>query len=190
MPGGYACQDTGDVLQAQELAWVAEKGAAVVAAAHAAGPALLRACHGRLCTLPAKDKNSPDHDAAACHHAMTSQIGVLVQDAGYYSQANLTAPGPDRLIADGKTSDLACRQAAAGPPPDGATAAEASTHRLATPEGCAACKRRAPDVEGRPASLKDRGGLRRFSLRGLRNATSEFLFAGLARNLRLLADIS
>ena len=122
MPGGYACQDTGDVLQAQELARVAEKGAAVVADAHAADPALLRACHGRLCTLPAKDKNSPDHDAAACHHAMTSQIGVLVQDAGYYSQANLTAPGPDRLIADGKTSDLACRQAvgrgpAAPPPP-------------------------------------------------------------------------
>ena len=32
MLGGYACQDTGDVLQAQGLAAVAEKGAAVVAA--------------------------------------------------------------------------------------------------------------------------------------------------------------
>jgi transposase len=193
MLGGYACQDTGDVLQAQELARVAEKGAAVVAAghaAHAADPALLRACHGRLCTLPATDKNSPAHDAAACHHAMTSRIGVLVQDAGYHSEANLTAPGPDRLIADGKTSDLACRQAAAGPPPDGAAAAEANAHRLATPEGRAAYKRRAPDVEGLHASLKDRGGLRRFSLRGLNNATSEFLFAGLAHNLRLLAAIS
>jgi hypothetical protein len=190
MLGGYACQDTGDVLQARELARVAEKGAAVVTAGHAADPALLRACHGRLCTLPAKDKNSPDHDAAACHHAMTSQIGVLVQDAGYHSEANLTAPGPDRLIADGKTSDLACRQAAAGPPPDGATTAEASTHKLATPEGRAACKRRAPDVEGLHASLKDQGGLRRFSLRGLHNATSESQFAGLAHNLRLLAATS
>ena len=97
MLGGYACQDTGDVLQAQQLGRVAAKGAAVVAAAHAAhaaDPALLRACHGRLCTLPATDKNSPDHDAAACHHAMTSQIGVLVADAGYHSEANLTAPGP------------------------------------------------------------------------------------------------
>ena len=36
MPGGYACQDTGDVLQAQELARVAARGAAVVAAGHAA----------------------------------------------------------------------------------------------------------------------------------------------------------
>jgi transposase len=193
MLGGYACQDTGDVLQAPALAAVAEKGAAVVAAAHAAhaaDPALLRACHGRMCTLPARDSNSPDHDAAACHHAMTSRIGVLVEDAGYHSQASLTAPGPDRLIADGKTRDLARRQPAEGPPPENATAAEANAHRLATPEGRAAYKRRAPDVEGLHASLKDNGGLRRFSLRGLHNATSEFLFAGLAHNLRLLAAIS
>ena len=193
MLGGYACQDTGDVLQAQQLGRVAAKGAAVVAAAHAAhaaDPALLRACHGRLCTLPATDKNSPDHDAAACHHAMTSQIGVLVADAGYHSEANLTAPGPGRLIADGKTSCLARREPAQGPPPAGATPAEANAHRLATPEGRAAYKRRAPDVEGLHASLKDQGGLRRFSLRGLHNATSEFLFAGLAHNLRLLTAIS
>jgi len=42
MLGGYACQDTGDARQARRLAAVAEKGAAVVAAAHAAhaaGPA-------------------------------------------------------------------------------------------------------------------------------------------------------
>jgi transposase len=193
MLGGYACQDTGDVLQAQELARVAEKGAAVVAAAHAAhaaDPAALRACHGRLCTLPARDKNSPDHDAAACHHAMTSRIGVLVEDAGYHSEANLTAPGPDRLIADAKTRDLARREPAQGPPPADAAPLQANAHRLATPEGRAAYKRRAPDVEGLHASLKDDGGLRRFSLRGLHNATSEFLFAGLAHNLRLLAAIS
>jgi hypothetical protein len=138
MPGGYACQDTGDVQQAQRLAAVAGKGAAVVAAAHAAhaaGPALLTECHGRLCTLPARDKNSPGHDAAACHAAMTSGIGVLVEDAGYHSQASPEAPGPDRLIADGKTCDLARRQPAEGPPPAGATATEANAHRLATPQG-------------------------------------------------------
>ena len=67
---------------------------------------------------------------------------------------------------------------------------EANAHRLRTPQGRALCKRRAPDVEGLHASLKDRGGLRRFHLRGLGNATSELLFAGLAHNLRLLAAVS
>jgi hypothetical protein len=121
---------------------------------------------------------------------MTSRISVLVEDAGYHSEANLSAPGPGRLIADGKTRDTACREPAAGPPPEGATPAEANAYRLRTPEGRAAYKRRAPDVEGLHASLKDNGGLRRFSLRGLHNATSEFLFAGIAHNLRLLAAIS
>jgi len=193
MLGGYACQDTGDARQARRLAAVAEKGAAVVAAGHAAhagGPALLAACHDRLCTLPETDRNGPGHDAAACHHAMTSRIVVLVADAGYHSEANLAAPGPGRLFADGKTRDLAAREPAEGPPPAGATPVQANAHRLATPEGRALYKRRAPDVEGLHASLKDDGGLRRFSLRGLHNATSEFLFAGLAHNLRLLAAVS
>ena len=192
MLGGYACQDPGDALQAQRLAQIAARGAAVVAAAHAAhaaAPVLLAECHSRLCTLPDKQKHDPGHDAAACHAAMTSRIGVLVEDAGYHSEANLTAPGPDRLIADAKTRDLAGREPAQGPPPDDATAIQANAHRLATPEGRAAYKRRAPDVEGLHASLKDDGKLRRFSLRGLHNATSEFLFAGLAHNLRLLAAI-
>ena len=193
MLGGYACQDTGDALQAQALAAVAEKGAAVVAAAHAAhaaDPAMLATCHGRLCTLPERGKHDPGHDIAACHAAMTGGIGVLVEDAGYHSEANLAAPGPARLIADGKTSGLARREPAAGPPPADATPLEANAHRLRTPDGRAACKRRAPDVEGLHASLKDQRGLRRFSLRGLHNATSEFLFAGLAGNLQLLAAIS
>jgi transposase len=193
MLGGYACQDTSDVQQAQELARVAGKGAAVVAAAHAAhaaDPALLAECHDRMCTLPGKEKNDPGHDIAACHHAMTSRIGTLVEDAGYHSEANLTAPGPDRLIADAKTRDLARREPASGPPPADATPVQANAHRLATPEGRARYKRRAPDVEGLHASLKDDGGLRRFSLRGIGNATSEFLFAGLAHNLRLLTAIS
>lgn len=193
MLGGYACQDTGDAQQAQELAKVAQKGAAVVAAAHAAhaaDPVMLRQCHDRMCTLPEKEENAPGHDAAACHHAMTSGIGVLVEDAGYHSQANLEAPGPDRLIADGKARDLTRRQPAEGPPPEDATAVEANAWRLRTPEGRALYKRRAPDVEGLHSSIEDRTGLRRFSLRGLHNATSEFLFAGLAHNLRLLTAVS
>lgn len=193
MLGGYACQDTGDALQARRLAAVAEKGAAIVAAGHAghaADPAMLARCHQRLCTLPDREKNGPGHDTAACHHAMTAGIGVLVEDAGYHSEANLAAPGPARLIADARTRELAAREPAEGPPPEDAAVTEANAHRLRTPQGRAAYKRRAPDVEGLHASLKDNGGLRRFSIRGLHSATSEFLLAGLAHNLRLLAAIS
>src|SRR5580693_4043930 len=160
MLGGYACQDTGDAQQAQQLDQIAAKGAAVVAAGHA---------------------------------AMTGGIGVIVKDAGYYSEENITAPGPDRLTAIGKrrAMDTAAREdPAEGPPPEDATPAQANAWRLRTPEGRAAYKRRAPDVEGLHASLKDRTGLRRFSLRGLGNATSEFLFAGLAHNLLLLARLT
>jgi len=59
MLGGYACQDPGDQLQARRLAAVAEKGAAIVAAAraaHAGDPALPAKCHQRLCALPGREK--------------------------------------------------------------------------------------------------------------------------------------
>jgi transposase len=60
-------------------------------------------------------------------------VAVRTEDAGYQSEASLSAPGPDRLIADGKTRDLARREPADGPPPDDATAVEANAHRLRTP---------------------------------------------------------
>ncbi|HJZ00534.1 MAG TPA: transposase, partial [Streptosporangiaceae bacterium] len=62
--------------------------------------------------------------------------------------------------------------------------------RLHTPEGRAPCKRRAPDVEGLHASLEDRIGLRRFSLRGLTAVTGEFLLAGLCHNLLMLSRLT
>ena len=49
---------------------------------------------------------------------------MLLADAGYLSADNLCAPGPDRLIAVGKSRDLAAvarEQPAAGPPPPQAT---------------------------------------------------------------------
>ena len=194
MLGGYACQDTGDVQQATRLEAVALKGAAVVAAAHAAhasDPRQLAACHDRLCTSPARGE--PGHDTAACHAAMTGGIGTIVYDAGYHSEENISAPGADRLIAAGKrhTMDRDARERPAeGPPPEDATPAQANDWRLRTPQGRALYKRRAPDVEGLHASLEDRIGLRRFSLRGLAAVTGEFLLAGLCHNLRLLYQIS
>ena len=106
MLGGYACQDTGDARQARQLDQVAARGAAVVAAGHAAhagDPVLLRRCHDRLCR--SKDRTDPGHDIAACHAAITGDIGTIVKDAGYYSEENISAPGPDRLIGNRHEAD-------------------------------------------------------------------------------------
>ena len=39
-------------------------------------------------------------------HRLRARIGIQLADAGYCSEANLSLPGPDRLIATGKHRDL------------------------------------------------------------------------------------
>ncbi|MPY86069.1 MAG: IS256 family transposase, partial [Actinophytocola sp.] len=110
--------------------------------------------------------------------------GKVLADAGYNSDANLTAAGPDRLIALGKGRDQA-RSAAEepthGPPPADATPREANRHRLCTPEGRALYKRRGATIEPGIGNLKKI--IDRFSRRGLDNATRELHIAATAFNL-------
>lgn len=191
MLGGFASANAADTVHAARLEAVAVKGAQVVAAAHADPGHDVAACHARMCT--AEDPGDPGHDIAACHAQMTGAAGVIVFDAGYCSQDNITAPGTvDRLIATGNRASMgkaAADNPAAGPPPEDATAIEQMDHKLRTPEGRAAYKRRAPDIEGVHASIEDLIGLRRFSMRGLALATGEFLLAGLCHNLLLLSRL-
>jgi transposase len=121
-------------------------------------------------------------------HAATGNtdhvIGTVLADAGYNSDANLTADGPDRLIALGKGRDqarTAAEDPADGPPPLGATPREANAHRLRTPEGRDLYKRRGATVEPGIGNLKKI--LDRFSRRGLGNAISELHLAATAFNL-------
>jgi transposase len=192
MLGGFASACAADTVHAARLEAVAVKGAQVVAAAHADPGHDVTSCHARMCT--AKDPAHPGHDAFACHARMTGAPGVIVFDAGYCSEANLTAGGSiDRLIATGNRASMgkaAADNPAAGPPPGDATATGQMDHKLRTPEGRAAYKRRAPDIEGVHASIEDVIGLRRFSMRGLTLATGEFLLAGLCHNLLLLSRLT
>src|SRR6266536_446608 len=191
MLGGFASGNAAGTVHAARLEAVAVKGAQVVARAHADPGHDVAACHARMCT--AEDPGDPGHDIAACHAQMTGAAGVIVFDAGYCSQDNITAPGTvDRLIATGNRLTMgkaAADNPAAGPPPEDATAIEQMDHKLRTPEGRAAYKRRAPDIEGVHASIEDLIGLRRFSMRGLTLATGEFLLAGLCHNLLLLSRL-
>jgi transposase len=109
-------------------------------------------------------------------------VGVVLADAGYFSHANLTAPGPDRLIADVKGRHLHTQQASTEPPPT-ASPAEVNAHRLRTPDGKILYKRRGATVEPVFGTIKEQRRMRRFSRRGLAAVQAEWRFAAIAHNL-------
>lgn len=117
---------------------------------------------------------------------ITEPIGLVLADAGYWSQDNATCEGPDRLIAT--TKDWKQRAAARelgttqGEPPAGATPLEAMEHRLRTEAGAAAYAKRSHTVEPVFAS-KSNHDYRRFRRRGLEAATSEWALMATAHNL-------
>jgi transposase len=129
--------------------------------------------------------------AASVLHDVTGKeehvIGTVLADAGYCSDANLAAPGPDRLIALSKSRDqskAAERTPATGPPPPQATPRQAMDHRLRTDEGHRLYKRRGATVEPGIGNLKK--VIDRFSRRGLPGVTSELHLAASAFNLMKL----
>jgi transposase len=125
--------------------------------------------------------------ATRCHDATTRpehRIGTVLADAGYASDANLAAPGPDRIIALSKGRDqagAASQDQEVSSPPVGATPRQVMAHRLRTAEGNALYKRRGATVEPVIGNLKKI--LARFSLRGLQQAASELHLAATAYNL-------
>lgn len=113
-------------------------------------------------------------------------IEVVLADAGYCTKENLTAPGPDRLIATGKARDLhaaASQDPAAGPPPKDLDPIAAMVHRLRTPEGMAAYAQRSHIAETPFGHAKHNLGFRRFTGRGLARARSEWTFHAAVHNI-------
>lgn len=159
-----AVQDANDSAQLEPM-----MHAAAAAAAHLAA-------HRDEATRPRDGQGRP----------LPGTIGTVAADAGYDTEHNLTAPGPDRLIADTTRGQLARDtqdQPATGEPPPGATPRQAMNHRLRTEEGQAIYRRRSVTVEPVNGHLKDRIGLRRFSRRGLSAAKAELKFAAACANL-------
>lgn len=118
--------------------------------------------------------------------ALGKDLELVLADAGYFTAANLTAPGPDRLIAPGKNRDIVTTDPDAPAPPGDADPLAVMRHRLKNPANAAAYKRRSATVEPVIAHLKDRVGLRRFARRGLQAATAELHLAAAALNLNRL----
>jgi transposase len=124
---------------------------------------------------PGPDGGSQDRDG----------IGLALADAGYCSEANLTCPGPDRLIATGKHRDLekAARDPGSDNPGWGGPAIQAMRERLKTDEGIAAYRQRGHIAETPHGNIKHNMGFRQLSVRGKRKAAAEWTFAAAVHNL-------
>jgi transposase len=121
---------------------------------------------------------------------VTEAIGVVLADAGYWSDSNATAAGPDRLIATVKNwkQRQAARQmgTTSGPPPHDATPIQAMEHRLRTPEGADTYKQRSHTVEPVFGDTKQNRAWRNFRRRGLSAAASEWALINTSHNLAKL----
>ena len=116
-----------------------------------------------------------------------SDVDLVLADAGYWSEANATSPGPDRLIATMK--DHKQRRAArelgqtTGPPPPHAAPVEDMEHLLRTPQGASAYAQRSRLIEPIFGDRKHNRGIRSFRRRGLNAVRSEWAFIHLAGNM-------
>jgi transposase len=132
---------------------------------------------------PMNDKLTQSLTAAG----IAAEVELELADAGYCSEANLSCPGPDRLIAT--TKDHKQRRAARelgytdGPPPPDATPVEEMEHLLRTPQGAAAYKQRSQLIEPVFGDRKHNRQIRSFRRRGLNAVRSEWAFIHLAGNM-------
>ena len=113
------------------------------------------------------------------------RIGLILADAGYCSEHNLTLEGPDRLIATGKHRDLE-KQARHGTDPDasaGSGAVAAMTARLATEEGITAYRQRSHIAETPHGHIKHNMRFRQLTMRGMPKAAAEWAFTAAVANL-------
>jgi len=111
-------------------------------------------------------------------------IGQALADAGYCSEANLTCPGPDRLIATGKHRDLEKAARGGDTGPDwGGEAVQAMRDRLKTGDGITAYRQRGHIAETPHGQIKHNMGLRQLSVRGKPKAAAEWKFICAVHNL-------
>lgn len=180
-------QDTGDAEQWVPMMGQAQKAEKLVTTVHSEQAQAA----GEPCTCPPERDDNEDPPPVSGRSAATDKpacpvhpngIGTAVGDAGYLSRRNLTAPGPDRLIATGKRRDV--EKAARTPAPDPTTTqpdsedepdpVEAMADRLRTPEAIAVYRQRGHIAETPHGHIKHNMGIRAFTRRGLSRVQAEW----------------
>jgi len=137
-----------------------------------------------------KQQLEPMLDQIAALPDALGQVGALLADNGYFSEANVeacAAAGIDPLIAMGREPhhpSLAERFADAPPPPDAPTPLETMAHRLKTPEGKKLYRLRKHTPEPVFGIIKSALGFRQFLLRGLDRVRGEWTLVTMAWNAK------
>ena len=145
---------------------------------------MLRAAEHAAARIAAHRPSASDSDSDRDRDG--GQIGLLLADAGYLSEHNLTIEGPDRLIATGKNRGL--QHTAQNPRRSGGTArgtaVRAMAARLATDAAAIDAYRHRGHIGERPhGHIKHNMGFRQLSLRGMPRATTEWRLACTVQNL-------
>ena len=197
-------QTPGDVTWLTPMTDAAQQAATLLGTAHADQAVI----DDLPCTCPPPGTTAPT--APNCRHHRPP-IGLLLADAGYLSIANLTAPGPDRLIAVGKHRTLlaAARNTPAAdtpaadtpaadtpaadtpppspPPPDTPDQPpdpiQQMATRLRTPTGITQYNQRGHLAETPHGHIKHNLGFHQLSMRGLTKASAEWTFVCATANL-------
>ncbi|NNF54953.1 MAG: transposase [Acidimicrobiales bacterium] len=115
--------------------------------------------------------------------ARAGDVGTVLFDAGYFSEANITMPGPKRLIAFAKSHRMKKTDPTIGPPPAGVSPVEAMRHEMRTPEGAETYAKRQHVVEPVFGDWKHLRNFRRFSLRSLEKVNAEWRLQATAHNI-------
>lgn len=121
------------------------------------------------------------------HANLGEQPTTVTADAGYFSEANLTAPqlvGVDVYIPpDRQNHGPAPPTEQPAPSGPGGTLREQMGHKIRAPEGRAVYARRKAIVEPVFGQIKEARGFRRFSFRGLSKVRAEWALICLTHNL-------
>jgi hypothetical protein len=121
-----------------------------------------------------------------CGTCGTCLIALFLADSGYLSEHDLTCPGPDRLIATGKTRDLEKNTRNPDSPKPSRYAGPATAamaERLQTSDGITACRQRGHIAETPHGNIKHNLGIRQFTLRGKTKVTAEWNLITAVHNL-------
>jgi transposase len=135
---------------------------------------------------------TPMIDAAVANadHAGLGTIDLVALDAGYWSEDNLTAPGPDRVIAPGKNrvmlTELRANGYATDEPPPQASPADRMRHRLRTQTGAHSYAQRAPTIEPVFGDTKHNRKITTFQRRGKPAVDNEWKLIHATGNLLTL----